>query len=32
MRHHLVHGYFSVNNTRVWQVVQLESIVPPETE
>lgn len=41
MRHHLVHGYFNVNNARVWQVVkddlptlisQLESIVPPETE
>lgn len=41
MRHHLVHGYFSVNNARVWQVVQkdlptlivqLESLVPPETE
>ena len=41
MRHHLVHGYFNVNNARVWQVlqkdlpvliVQLEAIVPPETE
>ena len=41
MRHHLVHGYFNVNNVRVWQVVkddlpalisQLESIVPPKTE
>ncbi|MDE0153409.1 MAG: DUF86 domain-containing protein [Gammaproteobacteria bacterium] len=41
MRHHLVHGYFSVNNARVWQVVQndlpvlitqLEPIVPPEAE
>ncbi len=41
MRHRLVHEYFNVNLTRVWETVnediprlipQLEDLVPPETD